>query len=327
MSKGKYVLLVLLLNLFCFSSFSQTKKKLIGKVVSLTNGAPIPGASVVIKDYNGGKTADDNGTFILNIPNEATLLHVSALGYFDTTVLIKFEDNYSITLRPSDNSLNEIVVTAAGGLKTKVRAQGYNATVISNGNLNAAKPVQIANGLQGKVPGLLISNTSGGVNPSYRIVLRGQRSLTGNNQALIVLDNVVVPNDYLANINPNDVESVNVLNGASAAALYGSQASNGALIITTKRGSSGITSVNVSNTTTVESVAFFPKLQNKFGAGGTGYGTDQLGNPAFSSIENGSYGPAFDGSLVQLGDTLEDGSVQMVPYSANNSRKNSGIKV
>lgn len=89
--------------------------------------------------------------------------------------------------------------------------------------------------MQGKVAGLMINGTGSGVNPNFRIILRGQRSLTGNNQALIVLDNVIVPNEVLGNLNPNDVEDVTVLNGAGAAALYGSQASNGAIIVTTKK--------------------------------------------------------------------------------------------
>jgi len=312
--------LALLVYMISIAAYSQ-QKRIVGKVISAQDKSPIAGATVTIKDFNGGKVSDDNGAFILSVPQGAGSIHVSAVGYLDTTVTIHLNGENTVQLTPSVSSMMDVVVTAAGGLKTQVRAQGYNATVVNNQSLTQAKPVQVASGLQAKVPGLLISNTSGGVNPNYRIVLRGQRSLTGNNQALIVLDNVVVPNDYLANLNPNDIESINVLNGSSAAALYGSQASNGALIITTKKGKSGVTMINVTNSTTVESVAFFPKLQNKFGAGGSGYGTDEFGNPYFVSYENGSYGPAFDGSTVPLGDTLEDGTIQMVPYAANNSRK------
>jgi TonB-dependent SusC/RagA subfamily outer membrane receptor len=111
------------------------------------------------------------------------------------------------------------------------------------------------------------------VNPNYRLVLRGNRSLLGDNTALIVLDNAVVSSDLLNNINPADVENVQVLNGASGAAAYGAEGSNGVLIITTKKGQAGRTAINLSNTFTLEEISFFPKLQDKFGAGSTS-GTD-----------------------------------------------------
>ncbi|MBS1655724.1 MAG: TonB-dependent receptor, partial [Bacteroidetes bacterium] len=134
---------------------------------------------------------------------------------------------------------------------------------------------------------------------------------------LVVLDNVVVPNEVLGNLNPSDVENIVVLNGAGAAALYGSQASNGAIIVTTKKGKRGAPVVTVSNTTTIESVAFFPKIQKKFGAGGTGYGLDANGNPNFNYLENQSYGPAFDGVKRPLGPALEDGSQDSAAYAYN----------
>src|SRR5204862_3302822 len=115
-----------------------------------------------------------------------------------------------------------------------------------------------------KIAGFQINATSSGVNPEYRLILRGQRSMTGNNQALIVLDNVIVPNSVLSTLNMNDVESVNILQGAGAAALYGSQASNGAVIITTKKGQKGKTEINISQNFQAQQVAFFPKIQEKF---------------------------------------------------------------
>lgn len=306
---------------FSYVAHAQTKK-LSGRVESAVDHRPISSASITFDVGRNGKITDETGQYLITVPADAKQMIVSSIGFSTKTIDLQgVNDTLTILMNPSSEDLADVIVTSAGGLKTKIRAQGYNATVLSGDKLNAAKSVSVGNALQGKAPGLLVSNTSGGVNPNYRIVLRGQRSLTGNNQALIVLDNIVVPNDYLANLNPNDIESINVLNGSSAAALYGSSASNGALIITTKKGKSGVTNLNVTHTTTVEAVAFFPKLQDQFGPGGTGYGTDQLGNPYYVGYENGSYGPRFNGSQVQLGDTLEDGSRQMVPYSANNSRE------
>jgi TonB-linked SusC/RagA family outer membrane protein len=146
------------------------------------------------------------------------------------------------------------------------------------------------------------------------VVLRGQRSLTGNNQALIVLDNVIVPNELLGNLNPEDVENVVVLNGASAAALYGSDASNGALLITTKKGTRTKPEIRVSNTYTIEESSYFPKLQQKFGAGST------ANFPVYTPDENQQYGPAFDGTMRPIGQPLADGSIQTIPYSPVNGK-------
>src|SRR5581483_9110986 len=137
----------------------------------------------------------------------------------------------------------------------KSRELGSANAIVTSETLTAGKAVNVAAGLQGKVAGFQINNTSSGVNPEYRLILRGQRSMTGNNQALIVLDNVIVPNSVLSNMNPNDIESTVILQGAGAAALYGSQASNGALIVTTKKGKSGKTDINVSHNVQLQQVA------------------------------------------------------------------------
>jgi len=221
-----------------------------------------------------------------------------------------------ITLDDAENLMNEVIVTA-GGIKSKRKEIGTANTVIKADMLVAGKSTNIAGGLQGKVAGLQISGTAGGVNPTFRLTLRGQRSLTGNNQALVVLDNVIVPNEVLGNLNPEDVEEVVVLNGAGAAALYGSQASNGAVVITTKKGKKGGTEITLSNTVSLQSLAYFPKLQKKFGAGGSGYGTDANGAPLFSYLENQSYGPEFDGTKQPLGPALEDGSQDSAVYAYN----------
>ncbi|MEJ0029466.1 MAG: TonB-dependent receptor plug domain-containing protein [Bacteroidota bacterium] len=117
------------------------------------------------------------------------------------------------------------------------------------------------------------------------MILRGQRSLTGNNQALIILDNVIVPNTVLSNLNMNDVESVNILQGAGAAALYGSQASNGAVIITTKRGKAGTVEITLQHNVQATQVAFFTKIQKGFGSGGSAYGIDGSTRPVFNYLE------------------------------------------
>lgn len=288
-------------------------------VVTSSDGGPIPGAVVQIKGKNSGTVTDGEGKFELNVP-AGTVLIVRSVGYEPQEVTVGGGELH-IVLKTSSSILEEVIVTA-GGIKSKRREIGTSNTVVKAETLISGKAVNIAGGLQGKVPGLQINATNGGVNPNYRLILRGQRSLTGNNQALVVLDNVIVPNTVLGQLNPEDVEELTVLNGAGAAALYGSQASNGAIIVTTKKGKNGVTAIKVSNTTTVESVAYFPKLQYGFGAGGSSYGYDVNGKPLFSNLENQSYGPAFDGSKVPLGEPLEDGSQDSAYYTGNTAHNN-----
>jgi TonB-linked SusC/RagA family outer membrane protein len=285
-------------------------KTVTGKVID-ESGNAIPFATVREKGTGIGVSADGSGDFKITIQNNGTL-EVSATG-FVTQEITPSGNTINITLPGAKNTMQEVIVVA-GGVRQKTREIGTAATQITAQTLNAGQATTVSSGLQGKVAGLMISNSSGGVNPNYRLVLRGQRSLTGNNQALLVLDNVIVPSDMLSNLNPEDVESITVLNGAGAAALYGSQASNGALIVTTKKGRNGRTAVTFSHTTTLESVAYFPKIQKLFGAGGSAYGYDQYGNVNYSSIENQSYGPAFDGTIRDVGAPLENGDQLKLPY-------------
>jgi TonB-linked SusC/RagA family outer membrane protein len=294
----------------CVSAQTQT---ISGRVVD-KSGSPIPNASILIKGTKSATVADADGNFSMKA-GPGTMLTVSAVSYKPFNIRAQ-GTSMIITLESGDNLMNEVIVTA-GGIKSKRKEIGTANTVIKSEQLIAGKSNSIAGGLQGKVAGLQISGTSGGVNPSFRLTLRGQRSLTGNNQALVVLDNVIVPNDILANLNPEDVEELVVLNGAGAAALYGSQASNGAVVITTKKGKKGVTEVSFSNTTMFQTLAYFPKLQKKFGPGGTAYGSDVNGRPLFSYLENQSYGPEFDGSKQPLGPALEDGSQDSSIYAYN----------
>jgi TonB-linked SusC/RagA family outer membrane protein len=306
--------LSLFMVLMLTSIFASAQKKTVTGKVTDEAGNAIPFATVKEKGTGVGVSADESGDFKITIPPKAVLI-VSATGYL-TKETTASGNEFNVSLQTAANTMQEVIITA-GGVKQKTREIGTAATQITSQTLNAGKAANVSSGLQGKVAGLMISNSSGGVNPNFRVVLRGQRSLTGNNQALLVLDNVIVPSDMLSNLNPEDVESVTVLNGAGAAALYGSQASNGALIVTTKKGRNGRTAVTLAHTTTLESVAFFPKIQKLFGAGGSSYGYDQFGNVNYSSIENQSYGPKFDGSTRDVGYPLENGDQLKLPYQYN----------
>lgn len=299
--------------LFCFSAFAQPRS-LAGRVTD-NNGNPVAFATVSIKGKNTGVTSDANGRFTITVQPGAVLV-ITSTGFGSKEISTNGSNAVDVQLTESQRTMDEVIVTA-GGIRSRRKEIGTANTVIKAEQLTAGKSTTVSGGLQGKVAGLQINATGGGVNPNYRLVLRGQRSITGNNQALLVLDNVIVPNDVLGNLNPEDVEDITVLNGAGAAALYGSQASNGAVIVTTKKGKKGTNSVTVSNTTTFQDVAFFPKIQKKFGAGGSAYGYDANGQPLYSYLENQSYGPMFDGMKRPLGPALEDGSQDSAYYAYN----------
>ncbi|HSB94384.1 MAG TPA: SusC/RagA family TonB-linked outer membrane protein [Flavitalea sp.] len=305
----KFLSLLLVGLLYSALSFGQAKV-ISGKITD-KQGVPVPFVTVTVKGEKRGTSADVNGQFSISA-KKGDVLVVSGTDRKTTEVVVGDESTVTVAVDQADKVLDEVIVTA-GGLKTRRKEVGSASTVVKAEALVAGKAVNVAGGLQGKVAGLQISATNGGVNPNYRLILRGQRSLTGNNQALLVLDNVIVPSDVLGNLNPEDVEDVTVLNGAGAAALYGSQASNGALIVTTKKGKKGSNTVTVANTTTIEQTAFFPKFQEKFGSGGTAYGYGS----EFNYLENQSYGDAFDGSLRPLGPPLEDGSQDSAIYAYN----------
>lgn len=316
----KFLTLLALLLFYCLAAISQITQPITGKVLS-KDGQPIADASVRIEGAKTGTTTNAKGEFKVNV-RPGTVLLISAISFTQERITVTSgRTSYTIALGESSKFMDEVVVSA-GGLKSRVKEQGYNATEIKAAELTNTAPVDVTSSLQGKVAGLVISDVGGGVNPNYRVVLRGQRSLTGNNQALIVLDNVVVPNAVLGNLNPDDIANIEVLNGASAVALYGSEASNGALIITTKKGTRGVPQVRLANTSTWQEVSSYPKLQTEFGGGGNGYGINPDGSPVFSPIENQSYGPKFDGHMVNLGYPLENGDQLMVPYKANNDRSN-----
>jgi len=286
-----------------------------GKVTSAEDGAGLPGVNVVLKGTTNGAVTDANGSYQLGVPSSGGTLVFTFIGLKSQEVEIGNRTTIDVPMEQDVTQLSEVVVTTAGGLQARARELGSAQTTITPQTLTAGKAVSLAAGLQGKVAGFQINATGSGVNPNYRLVLRGQRSLTGNNQALIVLDNVIVPNDVLSNLNMNDVESINILQGSSAAALYGSQASNGAMIITTKKGKAGKVDITLSQNVQAQSVAFLPKIQKSFGSGGSAYGINPAGGGGFNYLENQSYGAAFDGSLRPLGPKLEDGTQLYTPYN------------
>lgn len=313
--------------LFSMSLAANAQVKTIKGKVDDQNGTHLQGVTVRIQGKaEKASVTNEKGEYEIKASTGDFILF-SYIGYRTERVKVASSLTINLNLFEQVNNMDEVVVTA-GGIQAKRKELGSASTTIKAASLVAGKSTSIAGGLQGKVAGLQVSNTSGGINPNFRLILRGQRSLTGNNEALLVLDNVIVPSTMLGNLNPEDVEDIQVLNGAGAAAVYGSQASNGALIVTTKKGKNGVTQVGFSHTTSIEQVAFFPKMQDQFGAGGSGYGVDLFGSGNFSYLENQSYGPRFDGTMRALGPPLADGSNDSTLYQfypGHNDFWNKGI--
>ncbi|HEX9511082.1 MAG TPA: SusC/RagA family TonB-linked outer membrane protein [Puia sp.] len=265
-------------------------------------GQPISFSTIRIKGTKAGTSADADGNFSIKArPGDVLVISGTGIIIKEVSVTDAVALN-TIQVTRSTTPLAEVVVTALG-VQRQSKELGYSTAKISNKDLTQAKVIDISTGLAGKVSGLQVNLTSNSVNPSTRVVLRGNRSITGNNQALMVLDGVPIDDiSYINKINAEDVENISVLKGAVAAAIYGSKASNGVIVITTKHGSRARSEVKVSNTTSLETVSYMPKFQDRFGSyGGEGFATNPDGTVDYVPYENQSYGPAYNGALVPLG--------------------------
>ena len=325
--------------LFALPSLAQDRV-IDGKVTSSEDGTSLPGVNVTIKGTARGTTTDANGEYSLTVPANVNTLVFSFIGFKSQEITVGNNKTINALLAADASQLQEIVVTAQG-IRKNQRELGYAASTVKNEDLTVGRSPQLAQALSGKVTGLAVYNVNNSVDPSVKIVLRGYRSLTGNNEALVVLDGMQTTSTVLSTINPNDIESITILKGGQAATLYGSAGINGALIITTKRGVKGRLKVNYSNSTNFDQISFLPQIQEKYGSGshyyqsfGTaGYSNDYKVRMAanWRAYENQQYGDAFDGSTRIQGRTAEDGSQLLIPYSAvpNARRKafNTGVSM
>ena len=302
-----------------------------GKVTSQQDGSGIAGVAVTVKGSTIGVQTNSDGNYSIDAPTGSTV-KFSTIGYLPKEA--RAQSNLSVFLVSSLKSLNEVVVTAQG-IRRQSRSVGYSVATINNSELNQAKPVDVATGLAAKVSGLQINQVSNGINPATRIVLRGARSILGNNQALVIVDNVITTSDILSTLNPTDIESTSVLKGANASALYGADGANGVIIITTKKGNGGPPVISYSFTGQMENLSYLPPQNTRFGSyGGEGTGTvsgisgnypatDRDGFYLYQPYENQSFGPQFNGKLVPLGGPVQifkpDGTFTLdtlkVPYS------------
>jgi TonB-linked SusC/RagA family outer membrane protein len=305
MNQLRYVFLALL---FLFSAALNAQQRTVtGVVTSSEDGMPLPGATVMVVGTTTGTVTNIDGNYSLQVPGDYNVLRFSFVGMTTVEYEIPAGNVLNVVLEPDTETIEEVVVTALG-IRRDRKSLGYSTQSITGADLMQAQEPNLANSLTGKVSGLQIVRSSTGPAGSSQIVLRGHSSLTGDNQPLIIVDGMPIHNftgrenqDYwnpsldlgsgIGDINPEDIEDISVLKGASAAALYGSRAGNGVILITTKSGTQrpglGIT---VSSSVGFESIFTNPELQNSFGQG-----TERT----YDNLSNMSWGPQIAGQTVE----------------------------
>jgi TonB-linked SusC/RagA family outer membrane protein len=263
------------------SSSSAALQKVQGTVKDSTGQALI-GVSVSIKGTTTGTQTDVNGAFTLNA-NPTDVLVFTYIGYQRKEVPVGTNTTFNVVLSSAAGTLQEVVVTALGIVKSSA-SLSYDQQTVSGKELEVAKDASFVNSLDGKVSGLQITQSSSGAGGSTKVVLRGNKSIYGSSNVLYVVDGIPLNaltsgqptgifsygadgGDGISNINPDDIESISVLKGASASALYGSAAANGVILITTKKGKAGQTTVTFNSNTTFDKAVLVPKLQNEYARG------------------------------------------------------------
>lgn len=328
----KKLLLIWVMVMTVFSSLFAQTRQVTGQVTSSEDGAALPGVSVSLKGTARGTTTGSDGSYKISVGDGAVLVF-GFVGYKQQTISVGSQTAINVVLASDASELNEVVVTALGLTRTK-NSLPYAAQQIKGDELTRVRSGNAFSQLSGKVSGVQITqgNSIGG---STNVVIRGSKSLTGNNQAMFVVDGVPIDNsvtnstnqrtgrggyDYgnaAADINPDDIESMTVLKGAAATALYGSRASNGVIMITTKKAKKGL-GLTINSGLSVGTIdkTTFPKYQNQYGAGysdpyqkdgffffdANGDGQDDLVVP---TSEDASYGTKFDGRMVYHWDAFD----------------------
>ena len=280
-------------------------------VVTDVTGMPVIGASVLVKGTTVGVSTDVDGAYELQIPASDTpaVLVVNFLGYEPVEMAVGNRSEVNFTLREQSQTVDAVVVTALG-IKRSEKALSYNVQQVASEDIVANKDVNFINSLNGKVAGVNINASSSGVGGASKVVMRGTKGIDQSSNALYVIDGVPMYNlageggtefdsagtsEAVADINPEDIESVSVLTGAAAAALYGSRASNGAIVITTKKGKAGFTSLTVTSTTEVSSPLVTPAFQNRYGTGDPrANSTDRSWGKLLTAAERSGYDPVED---------------------------------
>ncbi len=318
------IIFSLFLLLFSATSFAQTMQ-VTGTVKDANDGSTLPGAYVVVKGTTNGGIVDNDGKFSIVCAKDAILV-ITFVGYQDQEVAVNSRSTIEVSML-SVNLLDEVVVTALGVSRQK-KALGYAVQNVGGDELTKVKTPNILSSLSGKVAGVQITTASGQMGGGVKINIRGNTSLTGNNQPLFVVDGVPISNkdfsygatggggydlgNLAGDINPDDVESMTLLKGASASALYGSRAANGVILVTTKKAKKDNTwGVSVNSSATFDKAAYMPKYQKEYGGGLTyndensldGFMTADIGGKKYRLVDyatDESWGPKYNPNLKVL---------------------------
>lgn len=321
---------LMFLTLLLFSAFAMAQNKKVTGVVTDKNYQPLPAVSIQVVGSAQGTVTDENGKFSISVPANGKL-SFNFIGFKTTVVTVSNKTTINIILEEDEKVLGEVVVTALG-IKRETKKLGFSVTEVKGEELAKSNQVNPIAALQGKVAGVNINMGAGGPQSSSRINIRGNTSLGGNNQPTIVVDGIIIDNattgagewggasdfgNEMKNLNPDDFESVSVLKGAAATALYGSRAGNGVIVITTKKGSArkGL-GINFSNTSSFETAYKGLDFQNEYGAGSKGKfvkGTDGMDEIDANNSWR-SWGPRMNGQEVRE----TDGSIIKFSPQPNN---------
>ncbi len=276
-------------NVGSVSEVSQPDKRTVKGVVKDDTGEPLIGVKVVIKGTSTGVVTDLDGNYSLSVPDNAVLVF-TYMGYKPFTLSVASAKSFNIVMEADEKIMDEVVV-AAMGITREAKTLTYAVQTVDSEELTRIKETNFINALQGKSAGLTITpNNTGAGGGASKIVLRGSTSILGTNRPLIVIDGIPMQegvgqqasaddlgfggktsgDDLLATINPEDIENMTILKGPNAAALYGSAANNGVIVITTKKGQEGKVQVNVSSSTSIETIAMYPRVQQVYGLSGEG---------------------------------------------------------
>ncbi len=306
-------------NIVIITPFARQGITVTGTIVD-EGGNPVPGANIIVKGSTQGVTSDINGRYSITVPGESSVLMFSFIGYETQEIQVADKRTIDVPLREQSTEITEVVVTALG-ITRETKALGYAVQQVDGASLNEAKESNFMSNLSGKVAGVnIISNSP--VGGSARMIIRGESSLNYfGNQPLFVVDGVPTGNSPISNtgdadygnsageINPADIESVNILKGPAASALYGSRAANGVVLITTKsgRGAKKGVGVSVNFGSTWENPLRLPKFQNDFGGGSNGqyeggnfgYSNGGLYADGIEDTYDESWGPRFDPTVMK----------------------------
>lgn len=296
-----------------YRTFEQSQSGSIQGVIKDSAGELLIGATIKVEGQNSGTVTDFDGQFSLNLAeiSSNTTLIINYVGYKEQKIKVGQQRNFTIVMKDASTALTEVVVTALG-IKREEKALSYNVQQVKDDALVTNKDANFVNSLSGKVAGVTINGSSSGVGGASKVVMRGTKSIAQSSNALYVIDGIPMFNtgssgstefasagstEGIADINPEDIENISVLTGAAAAALYGSNASNGAIVITTKKGKAGNTSLSVSSSTEFLTALVTPDRQNCYGTGNlksTAQVLDQSWGHKLAAQDRMNYSPKND---------------------------------